>query len=63
MTYDKYNDIAVVEGFDIWFDELTQQKKNIIVDDILPQIMGSGIHEYNGISTDGRFTYTGRGYF
>jgi hypothetical protein len=62
MTYDKYDNVAVVDGFDFWFDELTQQKKEII-DDILPEVLGSGLHEYNGIATDWRFTYTGRGYF
>lgn len=62
MTYDKNDNIVVVESFDIWFEQLTRQQEEII-DDILPEIEASGIHEYNGIATDWRFTYTGRGYF
>jgi hypothetical protein len=62
MTYEEHDDIAVIGGFDLWFDELTRQKQKII-DDIVPEIKGSGLHEYNGIATDWRFTYTGRGYF
>ena len=44
------------------FDEITRQKEDII-DDIVPDVENSGIHEYNGISPDWRFTYTGRGFF
>jgi len=62
MTYDKNENVAVLEAFNMWFDDLTYQQKEIM-DDILPDVLGSGLHEYNGISTDWRFTYTGRGIF
>jgi hypothetical protein len=62
MTYEKNENIAVAEGFGMWFDELTSTPEEII-DDILPEIEASGLHEYNGISPDWRFTYTGRGIF
>lgn len=65
MTYDKYDNIAVAEGFDIWFDELTQQKRDIIVDDILPTVLASGqhYHGFTGISTDWHHGYSGMGVF
>jgi hypothetical protein len=62
MTYDRHDDVGVIDGFDIWFDQVTQHRAEI-ADDSLPDIAASGLHEYNGISTDWRFTYTGRGIF
>jgi len=62
MVYNKYEDTIVATEFEVWFDELTKQKREII-DDILPDVLGSGLHEYNGIHPDWRFSHTGRAIF
>ena len=64
MIYGKHDDVLIGGGFEYWFDELTNKHIHTIVDDILADVLDSGgLHEYNGISTDWRFTYTGRGIF
>ena len=65
MTYDRDENIAVADGFDMWFEQLTQQKKEII-DDILPHILGSGDwghHGYDGMGLSWHHGYDGMGVF
>jgi len=64
MVYNKYIDSTIdIIGFDNWYDKQFK-RSSLLVDDILPQVANSGgLHEYSGISTDWRFTYTGRGIF
>lgn len=65
MTYDRYENIAVAEGFDIWFEQLTQNTQEII-DDILPQVIASGDwghHGYDGKGLSWHHGYDGMGVF
>lgn len=63
MVYNKYENTVVTDDFELWFDELTGQNAHKIIDDILPDVLGSGYHEYNGIHPDWRFSHTGRAIF
>ena len=66
MVYNRYEDTLTIDYFEEWLEE-SNQTHGIALEDLLPDIYASGIteglHEYNGISTDWRFTHTGRGYF
>lgn len=61
MTYDRFCNQLYI---DRELEEFFQTETPIgVLEDLVLNVSGSGLHEYNGMSTDWRFTYTGRGYF